>query len=274
MLASGCGDDGGSPGDGDDTGTDGNTSTAGTSATTMVGADTTMGGGDATTTTSGADTTGGPGTSTDGTTSGTSTTGGDDMTDSGGSSSGGAVVCMGMSFDMLTSVDNDLITNLDVSGVVSCNQDITVTATGGTACVTDDGAGGYYYTVESIELMDVPPIDCGAATVGIDNMGIVNLGDGMEVVVPQAGGAMVGNQSVQVQGDVSGMALGNPLPPTPLMDFNGVLPEGDAQFGATDTTMTYADDMTVIATAMPEVVMGITVTVTLTGLDGSITLAM
>ena len=223
--------------------------------------------------TSGVDTTSGMDT-TDGNTSTTGTDGGNTST-GGDSGTGGGLDCSaGMSFDMLTSVNNDLVTNLDVAGIVSCNQDITITATGGTVCVVDDGAGGYYYTVDTIALEDVPPITCGLAEVGIDNMSIVNLGDGMEVVVPQAGGAMTGNQSVQVQGDVSGTALGMPLPPTPLMDFDGVLPEGDAAFGASDTTATWADDTTVVATAMPEVVMGITVTVTLTGLDGSLTFAM
>jgi hypothetical protein len=95
----------------------------------------------------------------------------------------------------------------------------------------------------------------------------------MEVVVPQAGGTMVGNQSIEVLGDVEGDALGMPIGPIALMMFSGVLPEGDVGFGAGDTTVTYADDSTVIATAMPEVVPGVMVTVTLTGLDGSLTFA-
>lgn len=179
----------------------------------------------------------------------------------------------GMSYATLTSVANDLVTNLDVAGLVSCNMDITITATGGTICASDDGAGGYFYTVETLTLEDVPPVQCGLAEVGLTNMSVVNTGNFAEVVVPQAGGAMVGNQSIDVQGDVEGTALGMPIGPVPLMMFQGVLPEGNVEFGTGDTTPTYADEVTVIATAMPEVAAGIMVTVTLTGLTGSVTFA-
>ncbi len=270
LLLAACGDDG-SPSASTTEGTGDDTST-GSPTTTMASVDSSGGNMSMGTTgdmpmTTGVDTTAGD-------TTGGGTTEGDTSADSGTTTGAGLDCTGGMSFDMLTSADNDLVTNLDVAGVVNCNQDITITATGGTVCAIDDGAGGYFYTVETIALEDVPPVTCGAAEVGITNMSIVNLGDGMEVVVPQAGGAMTGNQSVQVQGDVSGTALGNQLPATPLMDFDGVLPEGDAAFGGADTTVSWADDMTVVATAMPEVIPGISVTVTLTGLDGSLTFAM
>ena len=138
----------------------------------------------------------------------------------------------------------------------------------------DDGADGYYYTIETLELADVPPVMCGLAQVGLTNLSIINTGNYMEVVVDQTGGPMAGNQSIQVLGDVEGTALGMPVGPAPLMDFIGVLPEGEVAFGGSDTTVTYSPDNTVIATAMPEVMPGIAVTVTLTGLDGEMTFAM
>lgn len=178
-----------------------------------------------------------------------------------------------MSFSTLTSVDNDMITNLDVSSaLVNCNMDITITVTGGTICAVDDGAGGYYYTVETLTLADVPQMQCGIAQLGLNDVSIEDIGDGMEVVVDQAGGTMTGNQSITVHGEVEGMVVVTPIGPSPLMMFDGNLPEGDVEFGADDTTVTYADDMTVIATAMPEFE-GMAITVTLTGLDGTITLA-
>ncbi len=229
------------------------------------------------------DTSGGPSSSTtDDSMTGAEST--DSSTSGSGSSedtmdptTGGVVGCdegAGMSFTMLTSADNDMVTNLDVAGLVACNQDITITATGGTVCAIDNGDGDFFYTVETIALADVPPLTCGLAQVGLTNMSISNIGDGTEVVVPMGGGAMTGNQSIEVLGDVEGTALGMPIGPVPLTMFEGVLPEGDASFGASDTTMTYADDATVIATAMPEVVPGTMVTITLTGLNGSLTFAM
>lgn len=224
------------------------------------------------------DDTASPGSS-DGTTMGADTTEGatteiGESTDSStGDPPAGCVDGNGMSFTTLTSVDNDLVTNLDVAGLVSCNLDITITVTGGTICAIDDGAGGYFYTVETLELADVPPVACGLAMVGLTNMGVVNTGDGLEVVVPQNGGTMTGNQSIDVVGDVEGSALGMPVGPAPLEMFSGVLPEGEVEFGSDDTTVTYEDDVTVIATAMPEVAPGVAVTVTLTGLTGSVTFA-
>jgi hypothetical protein len=268
LLALGaCGDDS-SPGTGDGTSTGGVDTTGAPTTTPMT-----------TTTMDSLDTTAGPGMTTEEpTTTGLDTTAGTstDTGESSGDSTTGdppAGCAAGMSFTTLTSVDNDMTTNLDVSGIVNCNMDITITVTGGTICAVDDGADGYFYTVETLTLEDVPPVNCGLANVGLSNMSIVNIGDGMEVVVPQQGGPMVGNQSIDVQGDVEGTALGMPIGPTPLMMFQGVLPEGEAAFGAGDTTATYADDSTVIATAMPEVSPGIVVTVTLTGLDGSVTFA-
>ena len=269
LLALGaCGDDDTPPSTGDDTSTGAVDSTTGTPPTTMTtneSVDDTSSGpgtssGDPTT---GVDTTDGPVTDT-GESSGDSTTGDPPV----GCSDGG-----GMSFTTLTSTDNDMITNLDVAGIVSCNQDITLTVTGGTICASDDGAGGYFYTVESLALEDVPPVNCGLAQVGLTGLGIINTGDGLEVVVPQGGGEMTGNQSIDVQGDVEGTALGMPVGPAPLEMFSGVLPEGDVEFGADDTTVTYDDTVTVIATAMPEVMPGLAVTVTLTGLTGSVTFA-
>lgn len=262
-----CGDDD-TPGTGDGTSTGAaDSSSGGTPPTTM----TTMESVD--------DTSSGPGSSSGDPTTGVDTTDGPvtDTGDSGDSSSGDPPVgCAdggGLSFSTLTSTDNDMVTNLDVAGIVSCNQDITITAVGGTICASDDGAGGYYYTVESLELEDVPPVNCGLAQVGLTNLGIINTGDGLEVVVPQNGGQMTGNQSIDVQGDVEGTALGMPVGPAPLEMFSGVLPEGEVEFGADDTTVTYDDTNTVIATAMPEVMPGLAVTVTLTGLTGSVTFA-
>ncbi len=262
LLALGaCGDDG-NPGTGDGGSSTGEATTAPTTEDPTTAAS--------------LDSTGDPGTTTDDPTTGLDSTGMDDTTtdDTMGSTGTGADCSTGMSFSMLTSMDNDFITNLDVAGLVSCNMDITITATGGTVCAFDDGAGGYFYTVESLSVTDVPQMGCGLADVGLSNIEITNIGDTMEVVVDQAGGAMTGNQTVAVLGDVEGTALGMPIGPSPLMGFEGELPEGDVAFGAGDTTFTYADDMTVIATAMPEVAPGIMVTVTLTGLDGTATFAM
>lgn len=270
LLALGaCGDDS-TPGTGDGTSTgtvDGTTTSPMTSPTTMTTMET-------------VDTTMTPETTEEPTTDPTvdPTTTGTDSTDTGEStdtSTGDPPgECTGMSFSMLTSMDNDMTTNLDVAGLVSCNMDITLTATGGTICAVDDGAGGFFYTVETIALEDVPPVMCGLATVGLTNLSIINTGDYMEVVVDQGGGTTMGNQSIDVLGDVEGMALGMPVGPAPLMDFSGMLPEGEVEFGAGDTTVTYADNGTVIATAMPEVAPGVMVTVTLTGLEGSLTFAM
>lgn len=269
LLALGaCGDDD-TPGTGDDTSTGAADSTTGTPPTTM-------------TTNESVDETSGPGTSSGDPSTGVvdDTTGSgsgsdSDSGESGDSSTGDTPVgcSAGMSFSTLTSTDNDMVTNLDVAGIVSCNQDITITVTGGTICASDDGAGGYFYTVETLALEDVPPVNCGLAQVGLTNLGIVNTGDGLEVVVPQNGGQMTGNQSIDVQGDVEGTALGMPVGPAPLEMFSGMLPEGEVEFGADDTTVTYDDTNTVIATAMPEVMPGLAVTVTLTGLTGSVTFA-
>lgn len=266
MLALGaCGDDD-TPGTSDGTSTSGVDSTTGvtppTTMTTMESVDDTSSGG-------AESSSGDPSTGVVDDTTGSSS-------DEGGSSDSSTgdtpVGCSnGMSFSTLTSTDNDMVTNLDVAGIVNCNQDITITVTGGTICAVDDGAGGYFYTVESLALEDVPPVNCGLADVGLTNLGIVNTGDGQEVVVPQNGGQMTGNQSIDVQGDVEGMALGMPVGPAPLEMFSGVLPEGEVEFGGTDTTVTYDDTVTVIATAMPEVMPGLAVTVTLTGLTGSVT---
>jgi hypothetical protein len=235
--------------------------------TTATGTGDSSGDGDGTTSADTGDTTSGDG---DGTTGdGDGTTGDGDGT----SGDGDGDCAGGMSFSMLTSTNNDLVSNLDVAGLVSCNMDITITATGGTICTVDDGNGGYYYTVETIALTDVPPMTCGLADVGLSNISINNIGNYMEVVVPQASGSMTGNQSVTISGDVEGTALGNPIGPTPVEDFNGVLPEGGVLFGAGDTTVTYSDNSTVVATAMPEVAAGISVTITLTGLNGSLTFA-
>lgn len=268
VLALGaCGDDG-------DPGTTGADGTAGTGSTTdamTTNVDSTGGGPGGTTMED-------PTTGVDGTDSsdGGTTDEPGSTTDEPGTTTGEPGDCPGggMSFATLTSVDNDMTTNLDVAGLISCNQDITITVTGGQICTLDDGAGGFYYVVETLELDDVPPVTCGLAEIGITNMAIINTGDGMEVVVPAGGGDMAGNQSIQVQGDVEGMALGMPVGPVPLMDFNGSLPEGTADFGADDTTVTYMDDSTEIAFAQPEVGPGISVDVTLTGLNGTVTFAM
>ncbi|MCH9687138.1 MAG: hypothetical protein K0V04_37225 [Deltaproteobacteria bacterium] len=263
LLALGaCGDDGGATTGGAATGSTTEAAATDNPSTSNSSVDSTGGGMNESTadpSTSGLDTTGGSGPGPD-TDDGTTTNGGGD--------------CAGMSFSMLTSTENDLLTNLDVAGLVSCNLEITITATGGTVCAVDDGAGGFDYTVETIALMDVPPVTCGLAEVGLTNLSIQNTGDGMEVTVPQAGGPMAGNQSISVLGDVEGTALNMPVGPVALTDFNGVLPEGDVEFGGGDTTVTYADNSTVIATSMPEVIPGVAVTVTLTGLTGSLTFAM
>ncbi|MEX1368765.1 MAG: hypothetical protein AB1Z98_36895 [Nannocystaceae bacterium] len=227
------------------------------------------------TTTTGTDVDGATTTTTDVDETSVDTTGpGDASTD--GTTTGKPTDCAGsgMSFSTLTSMDNDLVVNLDVAGLVSCNQNIIFVATGGTVCILDDGEGGYYYVMESIALEDVRPVSCGLANIGLVNLSINSISDGTEVTVPQAGGMMTGNQSIQVFGDLEGTALGMPVGPTPLMDFAGVLPEGDAMFGADDTTVTYADNVTQLATTMPEVAPGIMVTVTLSGLEGSLTFAL
>lgn len=266
LLALGaCGDDG-PTGTGSGSTTEGNGTETGTPMTTEQ---------ETVDTTAAPD----PGTTTTGEpTAGLDTTAGEEESSSSGGSSEDTstgdppVDCAGMSFATLTSVDNDMTTNLDVASFfVNCNLDIMLGVTGGTICVVDDGAGDYFYTVETLALEDVPPVDCGGAMVGLTNLSIVNTGDGTEVVVPQDGGTMAGNQSIDVLGDVEGTALGMDIATT-LMDFSGVLPEGEVEFAAGNTTVTYADDATVIATAMPEL-MGITITVTLTGLTGSLTFA-
>ena len=85
---------------------------------------------------------------------------------------------------------------------------------------------------------------------------------------------MTGNQTVAVNGDVTGTALGQPLN-SPLTDFTGSLPEGDVAFGATDTTVTYDDTSTTLGTASPKfeapIVGEVEVTITLVGFRGSLT---
>ncbi|MEM7153958.1 MAG: hypothetical protein AAF799_14000 [Myxococcota bacterium] len=257
-----CGDDGGTGSGGGDATTTGDASTGAETpvATTADSVDTTAGPEETTTT--------------DDPTTGVDTTAGEEDESSGDTGPMGDCFGGGMSFDMLTSTDNDMVTNLDVDNLlVSCNLDITLTATGGTVCVADDGAGGYYYTVETIEMEDLPPIQCGAlAMVGLSEVAIQNTGNNMEVVVPTDGGMMTGNQLISIQGNVSGSALMMPLD-VPLEMFNGSLPEGDVAFGADDTSMTYADDSHIVAVAMPEFA-GQTIVITLTGLDGALTFAM
>ncbi|MCA9705987.1 MAG: hypothetical protein KDK70_09090 [Myxococcales bacterium] len=252
-----CGDDSTPGGSADTTGTTTNSSVDSTDATTNPPLDTTVD-----------DSSDGTSTTDPGTSSTTDEPTTDDTTT--GPPPG---ECVGMSYSMLEQ-EVDMTTNLDVSGLVSCNLDVMLTVTGGTVCAADDGADGYYYTIETLELADVPPVMCGLAQVGLTNLSIINTGNYMEVVVDQTGGPMAGNQSIQVLGDVEGTALGMPVGPAPLMDFIGVLPEGEVAFGGSDTTVTYSPDNTVIATAMPEVMPGIAVTVTLTGLDGEMTFAM
>lgn len=262
-----CGDDGSTGGSG--------AGSSGTSSVTTTDTDP-----QPNTTEDSVDTTAAPGDSTtDDPTTGLDSTGGDSSSGSDdGTTTGPMGDCAdaGMSFSTLTSVDNDLITRLTAEGIVMCDRDITITATGGTVCVVDDGAGDYFYVVESITFEDLPPVECGDAVVGISDLSLENTGDGMEVVVPQGGGTLDGNQSIVVHGTVSGtivlFGFRIDIPPTELEDFTGVLPEAEVAFGVDDTSATYADDMTVIATAMPEV-MGQTISVTLTGLNGALTFA-
>jgi len=217
-----------------------------------------------------------PDTGTEDTTGDEDTTTGDNESTTGdtdSSSTGVPVGCTGMSFATLTSADNDMLTNFTVDGVTSCDLDITITATGGTICVADDGAGGSYHTVEAIEFMDVPPMECGIAQVELLNLSIQNTGDLMEVVVPVDGGAMMGNQSTTVVVDVAVRSDVGNLVPTPVADFDGSLPQGEVAFGDGDTTLTYVAEDTVVATTVFEVAPGFEVTMTLTGLDGSLTFA-
>lgn len=259
-----CGDDGGTGSGGGEATTTGEASTGAETPVATTNDD------------DSADTTAGPEETTtdDPTTGGVDTTAGEEEESSGDTGPMGDCFGGGMSFDMLTSTENDMVTNLDVDNLlVSCNLDITLTATGGTVCVADDGAGGYYYTVETIEMEDLPPIQCGAlAMVGLTEVAIQNTGNNMEVVVPTDGGMMMGNQLISIQGNVSGEALSMPLD-VPLEMFNGSLPEGDVTFGAADTSLNYADDSHVVAVAMPEFA-GQTIVITLTGLDGALTFAM
>lgn len=269
LALAACGDDG-DPG----TGNDGSTGSTGTPG------DTTDNPPPATTN---ADSTGddSPG---DSTTSGDPTTGvdstgmGEDSgTDEGsGSSGGGMGACAGgMSFETLTSTENDMLTRLVVtSDFVSCDREVTIVVTGGTICATDDGAGGYYYEVVTLNAEDIPEINCddgiSEATLAMEDVSIETIGTGTEVVVPQSGGTTTGVQPITINGRVTGMSLLGPIDEM-LEGFDGVLPTADVAFGDSDTTPTYADTETVVATAMPE--LGIEVTVTLIGLTGSVTFA-
>ncbi len=166
---------------------------------------------------------------------------------------------------------NTLVTDLNVNHTfVKCDHTLSLQVTGGTVCAADDGSGGLYYRVESLNLADVPPMACTAlANVGLSNVSLVTGGNGTEVVIDKLGGTMVGNQPVAINGDVSGTALGSPID-EPLSDFTGMLPEGDVAFDNGDTTVSYDDDQTTLGTAAPEV-SGQVITITLKGLTGSLT---
>ena len=200
---------------------------------------------------------------------------GDGDGDGGDGDGDGDVDCT-MGWSTLTSTDNDMTTQLDVSSaVLNCNETMTLTATGGSICAADDGNGGYYYTVEEITLTDIIDFDCSGSVLSLTDVSIVGAGNGSDVVVPQAGGDMTGEQPIQIVATISGEALGQTIDPMPLEDFSGVLPEGSASFDGSATTASYSDNSTTVATAAPEVeapfIGAITINVTLTGLNGSLT---
>ena len=167
-----------------------------------------------------------------------------------------------------------MTTDLVVTGFLNCtHNNLPLEATGGTVCFASDGADGAYYTVETVGLENIGPLSCGIAEVSLLNVSLANAGDGTEVVIGKLGGAMTGNQTIAVNGDVSGTAFGQNIDAA-LSDFTGVLPEGEVAFGVGDTTVTYDDSSTEVATASPDFDTPIgsrSVTITLTGLRGSLT---
>jgi hypothetical protein len=136
--------------------------------------------------------------------------------------------------------------------------------------VTDHGGGNSNIAVEALFFEDVPAQQCSAlAQLGLSNVSITNIGDGTEVTFPTTGGAMTGNQPVQLNGNASGSALGSPIN-EPLTDFTGSLPEGDVTVASGVHTVAFADDSHVLASGMPEVA-GQTLTVSIVGLNGDLT---
>ena len=263
LALTGCGDDDSTGGGGGTTGGTGSTTGVADDADDDSNADST---GNAGATTGGPDADG-ESSSDDGnvdTTGGDTTDGGDE------SSTGTQVHECDIGYSTLVNSPSPLATNLTVaSALVNCDLDIEIVALGGTVCVDDDGAGGYHYTVELLTFEDFQPVSCGAAQLGLSSLSIANTGDYTEVVVPQAGGDMAGNQSIEILGDAFGSSLLGKIEPTPLEGFVGNLPEGSGSADATTTTVVYGDDVTVLATGMPEV-SGQMLTVNITGLSGTL----
>ena len=164
----------------------------------------------------------------------------------------------------------ELDTTVTVSGLISCELDITLVVTGGTACLVDTGGGtDSYFIVDTMTFQDVPPQSCSLAQLGLSNIVLTSGGIGTEVTVPTAGGMTMGNQPVILNGDAQGSALGMPID-APLEDFEGSLPEGTLSVGS-GITVTYADTTHVVAQGMP-MVSGQTLTVQVIGLEGSVTI--
>ncbi len=182
-----------------------------------------------------------------------------------------------MSFTVGPASTTTFTTELDISSsVLECTETVTLEVLGGELESVTDGSNGCYYTVISMDIADVENIDCDGSTLNLKDVEILNDGDSMEAVIPAQGGTITGNQSIQITGTAYGsnFPVVGTLDDTVLEDFTGTLPDGGsngATFSGNSTTLTYNDTTHVVATAAPTVVI-VTVNITLTGLQGSLTL--
>lgn len=175
-------------------------------------------------------------------------------------------------FSSLVLGENAFDTRVESYGDYACETELTITVLGGQVCMQDDLEGGYFYTIESLAFADVEPQSCDDISIGLMEFRIVDVGEGTDVRVPQAGGPMQGQQAIVILASAYGSAPGlGDFPPTIPLPFEGLLPEGEVLFEPGQTTVSFDDPDALIVSG--EIDLGLTVQIDFVGFVGSVTLA-
>ena len=175
-------------------------------------------------------------------------------------------------FSSLVLGENAFDTRVESYGDYACETELTITVLGGQVCMQDDLEGGYFYTIESLEFADVEPQSCDDISIGLMDFRIVDVGEGTDVRVPQAGGPMQGQQAIVILASAYGSAPGlGDFPPTIPVPFEGLLPEGEVLFEPGQTTVSFDEPDALIVSG--EIDLGLMVQIDFVGFVGSVTLA-